>query len=819
MLTAPVDLSEFDLAQDQPIEYLTVDRQSKIDETNIHAYSHFAKRLNTSLSVEENSTISISFDPEYERVIIHTLQVWRNGMVRDLLNISDFDLYRVETERDRLIYSGRLQMSYLLPDIRVGDVVEQSFSVVGKNSAIGRHATAVARHSFRVPVRHLRDRLLFPQGYPVHLKAFAGATAPERITADGFEIYQWDKKNVPGVFVEKNTPRDQFGHSQTHFTSFGDWSEVGAYFAPFYDVSGPKPAEAVEIATKIKSEHAEEADRLRAALGFVQSEIRYMGIELGAGGYIPRSPQLVLDRRFGDCKDMAVLLTALLDELGIDAAPLLVDLDLRGGVEALPPSHGAFNHVIVVARLADKFYFLDPTRGEQLGDLNHLQQGDFGKGVVISPDSPGMIDAEAPRPEFFKKISDTFHTRPDSDAVRLVNVSEYFMHEADSIYENIKENGLGDVDRNFLEYYQRIFPGLEQIKPLEMEVFNKEGRIRFVANYAIPKAWSRDEDNEDIRTFSIRPDDLLGGVPDFVGETRETAYAIAHPIRAQQKLEVVLDDTWTLTNSDQTFDHPALRYDITERFHANTLIKTFSYVSKSNAIAPEDFKESMSTLEIINNNSGIFLTEDTNNFLPSTITPEAFEAAFLIYYVLALAGSVVGAYLTRDWDVDWRREQAFYPVSLAKFIVLNVITLGAYQTYWFYKNWLWIRETKEEDISPFLRASFFVFSNFSLFPRFARSRTEGPNWFGPIAIPLAVLILLSAALDRYMQKATVIPDAAMWIALLAPLLPVPAAVQVLSLNKADETHVARNSKFSWPVILMMLAFSPLFLVTVYGLFP
>ena len=32
------------------------------------------------------------------------------------------------------------------------------------------------------------------------------------------------------------------------------------------------------------------------------------------------------------------------------------------------------------------------TRGEDLCDLDTLQQGEFGKGVVIATDSPGMID-------------------------------------------------------------------------------------------------------------------------------------------------------------------------------------------------------------------------------------------------------------------------------------------------------------------------------------------------------------------------------------------------------------------------------------------
>jgi hypothetical protein len=58
----------------------------------------------------------------------------------------------------------------------------------------------------------------------------------------------------------------------------------------------------------------ETLDRILARLG---AEVRYTGVELGAGSIVPRPPAETLRRKFGDCKDKAVLLAALLRKLDI----------------------------------------------------------------------------------------------------------------------------------------------------------------------------------------------------------------------------------------------------------------------------------------------------------------------------------------------------------------------------------------------------------------------------------------------------------------------------------------------------------------------
>ena len=42
----------------------------------------------------------------------------------------------------------------------------------------------------------------------------------------------------------------------------------------------------------------------------------------------------------------------------------------------------------------------------------------------------------------------------------------------------------------------------------------------------------------------------------------------------------------------------------------------------------------------------------------------------------------------------------FFAVSILKFIVLSIFSLGVYDIYWFYKNWKLARAREDSDILP-----------------------------------------------------------------------------------------------------------------------
>lgn len=799
------------------VNYLLVDRQRKYSNQSADHFVHYVDQLITPSAVEENSTVSVEFDPAYETVTFHRLLKIRDGTGTDILDPSRFELYRVESDREKLIYNGTLQLSYVIPDVRTGDILDYSYTIHGKNPALGTHFTGGFQHAYSVAVQRHFNRFLVPSHAEVRVKSFGGADTGEVTKFGEFTAYTWDRREVPSVDIDDNIPPGHFAVPLTLFTTYESWKTVGRYFANYYEVGEATSKQLSEIASGIRSRHQTSQARLRAALDFVQREVRYLGIELGQGGYIPRQPGEVLATRFGDCKDMSLLLIAILDQLDIEAVPLLVSLENTDAVDALVPSHGAFDHVIVMAFLGGKKYYLDPTRGVQLGDLDYLQQGDFGKGVIISHDSPGMITTKVPLPVFFKDITDTYDVVTEPGAVLLTSVSKYRMGHADNMLAWYVREGAAAADKSFLQYYQHLHPQIEQAKPLEVDVDEPGGAVTITGTYRIPGAWQNTAE-QNIKEFYVRADDALQDMPAYVGISRTTPYDLPHPVRTRQTLRFILDDTWAIEESETFVNQRAFSFSDIERFSNNIYTKTITYRSNLNEIAAEDFRESMSAIQEARTLVGVTLTIDEGPLSGSIASwlaeIENLETKVVLWQIAAILVVALFALLQVRNDSEWFGTQVFYPVSVAKFAVLTTVSLGVYPIFWTYMNWRWARNVDSENVSPGWRAFFMVLTNFSLFARMSQ-KSGGFGWFRIAGAPLAVVILVGAVADRYYAKH---PDAPEWLFLfgMACMLAwLPAVVQVNKLNENQPHCQHKNSSFGWPALGFIAIFAPTFALVAY----
>jgi hypothetical protein len=130
---------------------------------------------------------------------------------------------------------------------------------------------------------------------------------------------------------------------------------------------------------------------VRAVYDFVLTGTRYVGLEFGIHGYKPYKVTQVLARRFGDCKDKASLMIALLREVGVPAELVLVRTRRGGHLDADPASLAVFDHAIVYVPKLDRY--LDGTA--EFSGLAELPAQD--QGVVVLRVGPhGSVLTETP---------------------------------------------------------------------------------------------------------------------------------------------------------------------------------------------------------------------------------------------------------------------------------------------------------------------------------------------------------------------------------------------------------------------------------------
>lgn len=190
------------------------------------------------------------------------------------------------------------------------------------------------------------------------------------------------------------------------------WTEIGNW----YDTLAASRTEAPqEIAVKSREvgAGADFKTKIQGVAGFMQREIRYVGIEIGIGGLQPHPAADVFKYRYGDCKDKATLLIAMLNAVGVRATWVLVDTH-RGFIDPTLPSVQG-NHAIaaiempvgvsdpelravVTARSGKRYLIFDPTDTyTPIGLLGFHLQGSYG--ILVDGNDSQVIELPTLAPD------------------------------------------------------------------------------------------------------------------------------------------------------------------------------------------------------------------------------------------------------------------------------------------------------------------------------------------------------------------------------------------------------------------------------------
>ena len=814
--------------EDRDSYYDLVDWQTQIKPRDRQFYARYSEVLQTPQAVEDNGNIAISFDPTYERLELHFVHVIRDGVVLDRTDLSAFTIYRSESDRDKLVYNGTLEISYIVPDIRVGDTLDYAFTRKGKNPAFFDEYRVRFQQRYSTAANLLARRVFVDQSLPVHTKTYHDPVLPEISTAGRYKKYSWDITQREPYPFEDDRPSWSWGSPTYVLGSLNDWADVGRVYAPHYITPAKLPRALQTEVDRIRTENSDPKARTRAALDYVQKNIRYLGIEMGEGGYIPRPVSKTMANRFGDCKDMTILLVAMLRALDIQADPLLVHSEERGGIDRALPALTAFDHVVVRADIDGQAYVLDPTRGEQLGDLDHMQQGYFVKGVVIAPDSPGLVDVPGNEPEFYEVFNEHWDLVSAAPDVLFELETIYYQGSADSYRSWFISSGAADIEKTYLEYYLNLYAGVEQVGDMAFEFSDTDAFAKSVVKYKIPDPW---EVGDTVKTLPIYAGETSSNVPDFDGSARTFPFSLSHPNRSRQAFNIKVDETWSFDEGTFEKDNPAFTFKKVMTHADNIYREVYDYKSKSDHIAPGDFAAVMKDISAVDDNLGVTMQYSVDGAVDDG---DMVYLYFALYLLLATIISLVLLFGFPKWDApDALAEQIYYPVGMGKFLLMTVGTGMIYIIYWSYKNWRWATQHRSENLMAGVRAFFNVFMNFALFPRFRHSDitammetplpdprswenrvlstatiSPGFAWYGAAAIPLAILYLIfnimfaveDGQISLYMGYPAMI---------LVSLVPV---AQLNKINGANTAALARNSSFRLRTIIALLLWLP------FGLF-
>ncbi|HEX5683910.1 MAG TPA: DUF3857 domain-containing protein, partial [Ideonella sp.] len=569
------------------VQYLLLDVQQRVDAHDKTSYRHLASKALNEVGLESIANIEIGFDPSYQKLTLHAINIRRGDAVIAKLPTAQVRVLQRESALESLIYDGSRTAHVFLDDVRVGDVVEYAYSLRGSNPVFGNRHGGRFDFQFDVPVERLHARLLWPAGRPLHWLLHNQAAPGREEDAAGQRIFSWDLRAVDARIVENDAPAWFDPYPFVEWGEFANWRAVADWAVPLYRLPGQPTPRVRAVAAQLSAAHATPAERLAAALRHVQTEVRYLGIEVGPGSHAPNPPELVLERRYGDCKDKTLLTIALLRAMGIEAHPALVHTTMRHAIEANRPAPTAFNHVLLRARLDGRDYWLDPTRPPQQGELEQLGQADYGRALVVDPGSDSLVTMAGEKAKTRRRVVRTVIDSRDGldKPVRYTVTTEIIGTAADDMRSTLNSRRHEDLQKSYLNFYVNQFGATDVAAPMRIDDNAAENRLQVTEHYTLKEFWQRSDKHKrvegtvpsaELREYLQRPQSLV----------RNSPLSLNSPTDLLLVTEVKLPENWSIEAEKTRVNDPAFDFERSEAWdEANrTLTLTDHFQSRTDHV-------------------------------------------------------------------------------------------------------------------------------------------------------------------------------------------------------------------------------------------
>lgn len=193
-------------------------------------------------------------------------------------------------------------------------------------------------------------------------------------TEGNFTIYTWQMLNTEKEEKESDSP--SFSYFSPHLIFYiksykntsgtqdvlGNIENLYRFYAQtIKEINKEDQSPVKEKTAELITGLTKDADKAKAIFDYVQTKINYVAFEDGMGGFIPRDAAAVLQKKYGDCKDMANLLNEMLHYAGIESSIAWIGTRHNNYTYENVPSPIVDNHMITVAKIDNKDLFLDAT--------------------------------------------------------------------------------------------------------------------------------------------------------------------------------------------------------------------------------------------------------------------------------------------------------------------------------------------------------------------------------------------------------------------------------------------------------------------------
>ncbi|WP_273446083.1 DUF3857 domain-containing protein [Neolewinella agarilytica] len=298
---------------------------------------------------------------------------------------------------------------------------------------------------------------------------------PETATENGRRAYRWLAENMPARKSEALAPpmSQTLPYLRTVLRNFdtgeykGDmqsWESFGEFMWQLVEGRSELPPQLQALVKETTAGLPTDKEKIDALYRLLQDRTRYVGVQLGIGGFQPFSAEYVETNRYGDCKALSNYMGAMLDEIGIESYHVLISSSKR---QFFPVQEdfatSAFNHMILYVPSEDMY--LECTSNDF--PTGYISEGTQDRNVLLVTPNGGKL-VRTPKSE----PADNGYTRTVDLSIQPDGNADFKLHG--SFYGASQE-------------MYRGFANSERNQAKQLEWFNRRGTLPDVngTNYSL----------------------------------------------------------------------------------------------------------------------------------------------------------------------------------------------------------------------------------------------------------------------------------------------------------------------------------------------
>jgi len=306
------------------------------------------------------------------------------------------------------VYTDFHQKHVTVESFRPGDTLEVNFVTVTHTPlAPGQFWMEYNFNDAEIVLDEQLD-IDIPAARRLTLKTLPGLD-PAVKEAAGRRTYHWSHAHAKDTREAKDTKdakaqarkRDEPERAAIRLTTFGDWKEVGTWFAGLERPARKPTPEIQEKVRALTAGRTTDLEKVQALYDFVSKNFRYVSLSLGTGRYQPRPAPEVLREAYGDCKDKHTLLASLIEAAGYQASAALINSQVK--IDPDFPSPTQFDHVITRATVGTQTIWLDAT--PEVAPFRLLSPNLRRKQVLVADASASRLEETPPDPPMASLIA------------------------------------------------------------------------------------------------------------------------------------------------------------------------------------------------------------------------------------------------------------------------------------------------------------------------------------------------------------------------------------------------------------------------------